>query len=79
MAADLSAKRLELLKLLVPSINGVAVLWDLSNPGMALRVRETRQAAEQLKIAFLTPARAISMDCRRVSLPFPSNDLKLWL
>jgi putative tryptophan/tyrosine transport system substrate-binding protein len=52
MAADLSAKRLELLKLLVPSINGVAVLWDSSNPGMALRVRETHQAAEQLKIAF---------------------------
>src|SRR3984893_15177227 len=49
MATDLSAKRLELLKLLVPSINGVAVLWDSSNPGMALRVRETRQAAEQLK------------------------------
>jgi putative ABC transport system substrate-binding protein len=52
MAADLSAKRLELLKLLVPSIDGVAVLWDSSNPGMALRVRETRQAAEQFKIAF---------------------------
>lgn len=53
MAADLSAKRLELLRLLVPSINGFAVLWDSSNPGMALRVRETRQAAEQLKIAFI--------------------------
>jgi putative ABC transport system substrate-binding protein len=52
MATDLSAKRLELLKLLVPSINGVAVLWDSSNPGMALRVRETRLAAEQLKVAF---------------------------
>jgi putative ABC transport system substrate-binding protein len=28
------------------------VLWDASNPGMALRVRETQLAAERLKIGF---------------------------
>jgi ABC-type uncharacterized transport system substrate-binding protein len=53
MAADLSAKRLEMLQLLMLGINRVAVLWGASNPGMALRVRETQLAAEQSKIAFL--------------------------
>ena len=52
MASDLSGKRLELLQSAVPSLKRIAVLWDHSNPGMALRVRETRQAAEQLKVAF---------------------------
>ena len=52
MATDLSAKRLELLQQLVPSISRVAVLWDSSNTGMSMCVRETRLAAEQLKISF---------------------------
>jgi putative ABC transport system substrate-binding protein len=52
MASDLSAKRLELIKTMVPRVNRIAVLWDSSNPGMALRVRETQAAAEQSKIAF---------------------------
>ena len=52
MASDLSAKRLELIHTLVPSVSKIAVLWDSSNPGMALRVRETRAAAEQAKVAF---------------------------
>ena len=52
MASDLSAKRLELLQSAVPSLKRIAVLWDHSNPGMALRVRETQLAAEQLKVAF---------------------------
>jgi putative ABC transport system substrate-binding protein len=51
-ATDLSGKRLELLHTLVPELSHIAVLWDSSNPGMALRVRETRAAAEKSKIAF---------------------------
>ena len=47
MAADLSAKRLELTQ-----VGQVSVLWDSSNPGMALRVRETRAAAEQSRVVF---------------------------
>jgi putative ABC transport system substrate-binding protein len=39
MASDLSAKRLELLHTLVPRLGRIAVLWDSSNPGMALRAR----------------------------------------
>jgi putative ABC transport system substrate-binding protein len=53
MATDLSAKRLELLQMVVPSIHNIAVLWDSSNPGMALRVHETKLAAEKLNVAFL--------------------------
>ena len=52
MASDLSAKRLGLLHTLVPSLSNIAVLWDSSNPGMAIRARETRAAAEQSKIVF---------------------------
>ena len=52
MAADLSAKRLELMHSLVPRLRRIAVLWDSSNPGMALRARETRAAAEQANIVF---------------------------
>jgi len=47
MAPDLSAKRLELLHTLAPSISRFAILWDSSNPGMAARVRETKSAADQ--------------------------------
>jgi putative ABC transport system substrate-binding protein len=52
MASDLSAKRIELIHTLLPRISRMAALWDSSNPGMALRVRETQIAAEQLRIAF---------------------------
>jgi putative tryptophan/tyrosine transport system substrate-binding protein len=52
MASDLSAKRVELLQTLVPRLGRMAVLWDSSNPGMALRARETRAAAERVGIVF---------------------------
>ena len=52
MAPELSAKRLELIHILVPRAKRMAVLWDRSSLGMAQRVRETRIAAEQLRIAF---------------------------
>ena len=53
MATDLSAKRMELLQMLVPSIRQVAMLWNSSNPAMTFRMREARQAAQQLNVAFL--------------------------
>src|SRR5262249_2429068 len=53
MSSDLSAKRLELIHTLVPRVSRIAVLWDSSNPGMALRVRETKAAAERSKVGFL--------------------------
>ena len=52
MASELSAKRIELIHTLLPRVSRMAALWDSSNPGMALRVRETQVAAERLRIAF---------------------------
>ena len=53
MSSELSAKRLELIHTLVPRVSRIAVLWDSSNPGMTLRVRETKAAAERAKVGFL--------------------------
>src|SRR6201987_3338450 len=53
-APDLSAKRLDILHTLAPSISRFAILWDSSNPGMAARVRETKIAADQSRILLQT-------------------------
>ncbi len=45
MATDLSAKRLALLKEVVPTLSRVAVIWNGSDPGMVLRFREIEAAA----------------------------------
>jgi putative ABC transport system substrate-binding protein len=50
MAPDLSAKRLDVLRTLAPTMSRFAILWDSSNPGMAERVRETKVAAEQSRV-----------------------------
>lgn len=54
MAPDLSAKRLEILHMLLPGISRFAILWDSSNPGMADRVHETKIAADQAHILLRT-------------------------
>jgi putative tryptophan/tyrosine transport system substrate-binding protein len=51
MAPDLSAKRLDILHTLAPSMSRFAILWDSSNPGMAARVQETKVAADQSHVA----------------------------
>jgi putative ABC transport system substrate-binding protein len=50
MAPDLSAKRLDILRMLGPQVSRFAILWDSSNPGMAARVRETEIAADQARV-----------------------------
>jgi putative tryptophan/tyrosine transport system substrate-binding protein len=50
MAPDLSAKRLEILRMLTPGITRFAILWDSSNPGMAKRVDETKIAADRWQV-----------------------------
>jgi putative ABC transport system substrate-binding protein len=47
-AAVLSAKRLEILKELVPAAKRVAVLWNAANYAMTLRYREVEKAAQLL-------------------------------
>jgi putative ABC transport system substrate-binding protein len=54
MASELSAKRLELLHSVAPRLARVAILWDSSNPGMALRVQETEIAAKQTNVALFS-------------------------
>jgi putative ABC transport system substrate-binding protein len=49
---DISAKRLELLKEVLPKISRVAVLWDADGPGPAIAVKEYEAAARAFKIKF---------------------------
>jgi putative ABC transport system substrate-binding protein len=49
-AAELSAKRLELLKEAVPSATKVAVLWNASDRAMTLRYQEIEKAALLLHV-----------------------------
>ena len=46
---DLSGKRLELLKELLPRVSRVAVLWNAANPTIARQVSEMELAAHALK------------------------------
>jgi putative tryptophan/tyrosine transport system substrate-binding protein len=54
MAPELSAKRLDILRTMVPGISRFAMLWDSSNPGMAARVQETEVAADQSHVLIHT-------------------------
>jgi putative ABC transport system substrate-binding protein len=47
---ELSGKRLELLKEMVPGISRVGVLWDADDPGGAIGFKEYEAAARALKI-----------------------------
>jgi putative ABC transport system substrate-binding protein len=47
---DLSAKRLELLKEIVPNLSRVAVLWDQSNEGSAIGFKEYEATARLFKM-----------------------------
>jgi putative ABC transport system substrate-binding protein len=51
MAAELSAKRLELLKAAVPGLKRVAMLWNADDLGMTTRYRAATAAAVTLGIA----------------------------
>jgi putative tryptophan/tyrosine transport system substrate-binding protein len=50
LATELSGKRLELLKEIVPSASPVAMFWNDSNPGMVLRAHEARNAADKMSL-----------------------------
>jgi putative ABC transport system substrate-binding protein len=50
MATELSAKRLEILREIVPSMSPLAMLWNDSNPSMVLRARESQEAGTKLGV-----------------------------
>ncbi len=54
LATELSGKRLELLRAAVPKAARVAMLWNSTNPGMVLRVREAEAAARTLGMTLLS-------------------------
>jgi putative tryptophan/tyrosine transport system substrate-binding protein len=49
--AELSAKRMEFFKQVIPRLLRVAVLWDSANPSVSLGLRDTRIAADKLGVA----------------------------
>jgi len=56
ISSELSAKRLELLKELIPRVSRVAALWDRAARGSALAARDTEVAARSLGIALQSVA-----------------------
>jgi putative ABC transport system substrate-binding protein len=50
LATELSGKRLEVLREIIPNISRVAMLWNDTNPGMVLRANETQDAAAKLSV-----------------------------
>jgi putative tryptophan/tyrosine transport system substrate-binding protein len=50
LATELSAKRLEILREIVPDMSPVAMLWNDTNPSMTLRAKEMQDAAVRLDV-----------------------------
>jgi putative tryptophan/tyrosine transport system substrate-binding protein len=50
LGRDLSAKRVELLKEMLPKISRVAILWDADGPGPAVAFKEYEAAARAFKL-----------------------------
>jgi putative ABC transport system substrate-binding protein len=51
MAADLSTKRLQLLKAVVPGLQRVAILWNANDPAMTARYQAAAAVAPTLGVA----------------------------
>jgi putative ABC transport system substrate-binding protein len=51
ISAELSAKRLELLREMVPALSRAAIIWANLNPAFALTVRQTEIAAQTLGVS----------------------------
>ena len=52
ISRDLSAKRVEFLKELLPKVSRVGVLWDADGPGPAVAAKEYEAAAQAFKLDF---------------------------
>jgi putative ABC transport system substrate-binding protein len=49
---DISAKRVELLKELLPKLSNIGVLWDANGPGPAIAVKQYERAARDFQLEF---------------------------
>jgi len=54
LSPDLSGKRLELLKEVVPRLQRVAILWNPNQPGQTAAFKETQVAAQALKVTLIS-------------------------
>src|SRR5262249_30321689 len=54
LTRELSGKRLELLKEIVPKISRVGIIWDTNAPGPVIALKEYKTAAQALKILLLS-------------------------
>jgi len=50
LGPEVSGKRLQLLKEMIPGVAKIAVLWNPNDPGAAFSLRETQAAAETLSV-----------------------------
>lgn len=50
ISRDISAKRVELLKDLLPKLSRVGVLWDADGPGPTIAIKEYKEAARAFKL-----------------------------
>jgi|SRR5689334_15629219 len=64
LSREISAKRLELLKEVLPKLSRVALLWDGDGPGPAVAVKE-----------YLEAARGFKLDVRSLDIHGPKPDL----
>ena len=60
--ADLTTKRLEILKEVVPSLSHVAVLWDRGMPASLLKITQSAAAALRLTLEVLPVADSLELD-----------------
>jgi putative tryptophan/tyrosine transport system substrate-binding protein len=65
LGRDLSAKRVELLKILLPKISRITILWDEAGPGPAIAFKE-----------YETAARAFKLELRSVEVRGPNPDFR---
>jgi len=50
MSRELSAKRIELIKELIPNLSRIAMLWDVEGPGPIVASKDYQEAAQRFKL-----------------------------